>query len=43
MLIVAVVLGPLVFSFWYWNGVALYRERLVNDLTAKLQAAKEAK
>jgi hypothetical protein len=30
-LLMATMIATLAFSFWYWNGVALYRARLLTD------------
>jgi hypothetical protein len=38
-LVMSLVIGTIVFSFWYWNGLALYRGRLLEAARASSRQA----
>jgi hypothetical protein len=41
-LLMSLVIGTIVFSFWYWNGLALYRGRQLEEARASLREAEAA-
>ncbi len=40
--LMAAMIGTLAFSFWYWNGVALYRSKLLDDRSAMTPASRSS-